>query len=267
MDHKELTDKIIQIVKHTAGFIREEAERFDRQADIGFKGRNDLVTYVDRQSEEELIRGLIGILPEAGVMAEEEHQEFQQDKKLNWIIDPLDGTLNFVHQLPCYCISVGLMEGNTVKAGVVYEINQDECFYAFEGGGAFLNGEKIHVSTTEALKDALFATGFPFTDPEVVRTYTAILNHLLAQSRGVRRIGSAAADLCYTAAGRFDGYYEFNLKPWDVVAGSLIVKEAGGEVIDFKGGNDYIFGGEIIAGNPSISKQFLDFFQITYKNL
>ena len=261
MDYQSLCHKVIEVVKEAGAYIQSESKEFNRNKDVGYKGRNDLVTYVDKASEEKLISSLQALLPESGVMAEEDHQDFQHDKNLNWIIDPLDGTLNFVHQIPCYCVSVALTEGEEVKLGVVYELNQDECFYAYKGGGAYLNDDPIRVSNTTAMEDALFATGFPFMEPEIVKFYTGILNHLLANTRGVRRIGSAAVDLCYTAMGRFDGYYEFNLKAWDVAAGALIVTEAGGDVFDFRGGENYLFDGEIIAGNPAISNAFYQLFK------
>lgn len=243
-------------VRDTAYFIQGERKRFSQQ-DVGYKGWNDLVTYVDQQSEAKLVSALNEILPEAGVLAEEAHTELETDKAYNWIIDPLDGTLNFVHRLPMYAVSVALRRGSTMELGVVYEPNSDECFYAVRGQGAYLNGEPLHISETNEVANALFATGFPTPEHEAIAPYTRILNYLLTQSRGVRRFGSAAMDLCYTAAGRFDAYYEYGLKPWDVAAGALIVQEAGGTVSDFSGGDDYLFGREIVAGNSPIREAFL----------
>jgi myo-inositol-1(or 4)-monophosphatase len=254
---KEQIEAVKTAVKTTALFIQEEAQKFSRQ-DVGYKGWNDLVTYVDQQSETKLVSALNEILPEAGILAEEAHTELETDKAYHWIIDPLDGTLNFVHRLPMYAISVALWEPQEgLTLGVVYEPNLDECFHAIRGQGAFLNDEPINASPTEALENALFATGFPFIDASTVAHYTKVLNHLLTNSQGVRRFGSAAMDLCYTAAGRFDAYYEYGLKPWDVAAGALIVQEAGGRVCDFKGEEDYLFGKEILAGNPALCKTFL----------
>jgi len=261
MDYWHLCKSTIDLVKATGRFIQQESRTFSKEA-VQFKGRNDLVTYVDRKSEQRLMEGLQQLLPEAGFMAEEAHKEFQSDKNLNWIIDPLDGTLNFVHRIPTYSISVALMTGEEVKLGVVYEINRDECFYAYDGSnGAFLNDSPIRVSANNEMENALFATGFPYARPELVAFYTGILTELLTHTRGVRRIGSAAVDLCYTAAGRFDCFYEFNLQAWDVAAGSFILQQAGGSVCDFKGGEHFLFGGEIIGGNPPICQAFYQRFQ------
>ncbi len=251
---------VISAVKNTGKFIQEEAKHFSKQ-DVDYKGWNDLVTYVDQQSEAKLVEALRGILPEAGILAEEAHTELETGKDYQWIIDPLDGTLNFVHRLPMYAISVALMKDRELQLGVVYEPNLDECFHAVKGAGAYLNNEPIKVSPTETLENALFATGFPIIDPTTVAHYTRILNHLLTHSRGVRRFGSAAMDLCYTATGRFDAYYEYGLKPWDVAAGALIMEEAGGQVTDFQGGANYLFGKEIVAGNPELCKTFLSLHQ------
>ncbi len=266
MDYSKICDDTIQLVKAVGKFIKSESQVFTRE-DVKFKGRNDLVTYVDKESERRLIDGLHQILPEAGFMAEEDHQDFEDNKTLNWIIDPLDGTLNFVHQIPVYSISVALMDRDKVRLGVVYELNLEECYHAFDGSDAYLNGNVISVSTNDQFENALFATGFPFTDQETVNFYTDILNHLLANTRGIRRIGSAAVDLCYTAAGRFDCYYEFNLKAWDVAAGAFILQKAGGDVYDFEGGNNYLFDGQILGGNPHISQDLLALFNEKYKNL
>lgn len=248
-------------VKTTAGFIQQEKERFNRQ-DVQYKGWNDLVTYVDQQAETQLVEALSQIAPEAAILAEENHHTVENHQQPTWIIDPLDGTLNFVHSLPMYAISVAFwhpQEG--LQLGVVYEPNLDECFHAIRGAGAFLNDAPIQASTTQAIANALFATGFPTPEYEAIAPYTHILNHLLTHSRGVRRFGSAAMDLCYTAAGRFDAYYEYGLKPWDVAAGALIVSEAGGEVSDFQGGTDYLFGREIVAGNRALREGFLTLHQ------
>lgn len=266
MDYSQICNDTIQLAKLVGDFIKAEGRVFSRD-DVKFKGRNDLVTYVDKESERQLIDGLHKILPEAGFMAEEDHQDFEDSNTLNWIIDPLDGTLNFVHQIPVYSISIALMDKDEVKLGVVYELNLEECYYAYDGGEAYLNETKISVSPNNKFEYALFATGFPFTDQATVDFYTDILNHLLANTRGIRRIGSASVDLCYTAAGRFDCYYEFNLKPWDVAAGSYILQKAGGTVYDFKGGENYLFGGQILGGTPSISQDLLALFQAKYKNL
>lgn len=259
MEYQSLCEETITAVKEAGRFIQGESKKL-QDADVGLKGKNDLVTRVDVAAEQLLVDRLQRILPEAGILAEEEHQVYNKEKTYNWVIDPLDGTLNFVQQIPVYSVSVALLQGEKVKLGVVLELNLDECFYAFEGGGAWLHDKQLGVGQKEDIGNAVFATGFPVDRDERAEFYVDLLKAVLKKTRGIRRIGSAAVDLCYTAAGRFDGYYEFDLKPWDVAAGSLIVREAGGEVSDLSGSYDYIFGGEITAGNKPIINQFLNFY-------
>lgn len=233
----------------------EEAARFEAK-DIELKSYNNFVTYVDKQSEEKLIRGLSSILPGTSFIAEENPS--LKTGSINWVIDPLDGTTNFIHHLPVFCISIALMEKNRVIIGVIYEINQKELFYTWEGAPAFLNGNIIHVSGSSHLIDCLFATGFPYYDFGRLDEYLLFFKYLMQTSRGVRRIGSAAADLAYVACGRFDGFYEYGLSPWDVAAGTLIVQNAGGKICDFHNGDDFIFGKEIVATNENVFTEFLN---------
>lgn len=259
MDYNALCNNTISVIRETGRYVQKQS-RLLKEADIGLKGKNDLVTSVDVGAEQMLVKRLKEVLPEAGFLAEEEHQVLDQDKVYNWVIDPLDGTLNFVQQIPAYSISVALMQGDEVVLGVVLELNLNECFYAFKDGGAWIDGRSISVAAKEGLDQAVFATGFPVDRDERIDFYMDLLKATLKETRGVRRLGSAAVDLCYTAIGRFDGYYEFDLKPWDVAAGALIVQEAGGKVTDLSGGNDYIFGGSIAAGNRKIMDQFINFY-------
>ncbi len=235
------------IVRACGLFIQEESKKFSLK-DVEFKGKADLVSYVDKQAEVRLVEGLSQLLPEAGFITEEGTID-QQKKSLTWIIDPLDGTTNFVHGVPSYAVSVGLMEESEVILGFVYEINRAECFYAWKGGGAYLNGQPITVSKVSKQSEGLYSTGFPTTSFPKIEAYMDILKALLADSHGLRRMGSAASDLAYVACGRLEGFFEYNLKPWDVAGASIIIKEAGGFVSDFKGGDDYLFGREIIAGS------------------
>lgn len=237
----------ISLSKQVAAFIKYEQENF-KASFIEYKGLNDLVSFVDKEAEEKLVQGLSELLPEAGFIAEE-GTTTKKGERYNWIIDPLDGTTNFIHGLPVYAISIALMDADTVVMGVVLEINKDECFYAIKGGKAFCNGQQIKVSDAPALKDSLIATGFPYYNFDKMENYLAILKEYMQRTHGLRRMGSAAVDLVYVACGRFEAFFEYNLKPWDVAAGTLIVQEAGGIVTDFKNGNDYIFGGEILAAN------------------
>jgi myo-inositol-1(or 4)-monophosphatase len=254
MELQKLTDKVIGLSSEVAAFIRTEARKFTIDH-VESKSFNNLVSYVDKTAEQLFVDGLRELLPEAGFIAEEGTGD--RVDGLNWIIDPLDGTTNFIYGIPCYCTSVALVDNNELLLGVILEVTRNECFSAYLGGGAHLNGAKIAVSSRGKLKDTLLATGFPYDDFEREKEYLILLNDLMHGTRGIRRLGSAAADLAYVAAGRFDGFYEYGLNPWDVAAGILIVKEAGGAVTDFKGGNEYLFGEEIVATNSVIHDELM----------
>jgi myo-inositol-1(or 4)-monophosphatase len=257
MDLKKITDQVCDLATETGNFIKNEADRL-KSSDIETKSDNNFVTYVDKESEERIIRRLSEILPGSGFIAEENPS--LKTKELTWIIDPLDGTTNFIHGVPVYCISIGLMDKEELILGVIYEINLKECFYTWKDAPSFLNGDPIHVTDTLKLADTLFATGFPYYDYGRLDPYLNFFKYMMKHSHGIRRLGSAAADLAYVACGRFDGFYEYGLSPWDVAAGALIVKNAGGKVSDFKGGEDYIFGKEIIAANALVFDEFLESF-------
>lgn len=236
-------------------FILAESKNFNSTF-IEKKGHNDLVSYVDRTAEEMIVQIIRNIFPDSGFITEE-NTFSQRNDEYNWIIDPLDGTTNFIHGMPCFCISIGLMKENKIVLGIVYELNFDECFYGWENGGSFLNGKRIRVSSVEKLSDSLLATGFPYSNYERMKPYMEIFDYCMRNTHGLRRLGSAAADLAYVAAGRFEGFYEYGLNSWDVAGGALLVKEAGGVVTDFSGNDNFVFGGEILATNPLIAKEFL----------
>lgn len=246
-DLQKLLHETISICKQVGAFVKHEHAAF-KKSSIEYKGHNDLVSFVDQEAERKLVKGLGKLLPDSGFIAEEGTTN-KKGEVYNWIIDPIDGTTNFIHSLPVFAISVALMKEEELILGVVLEINRDECFYAVKGGKSFCNGIPIHVSDTPALKDALVATGFPYYDYGKMDIYLSILKDFMVNSHGVRRLGSAAVDLVYVACGRFEAFFEYNLKPWDVAAGILIVQEAGGVVTDFKHEDDYLFGGEILAAN------------------
>ena len=250
MNLPELCQQVITIAKEAGDFIRTEARTFDR-GKIEHKGLNDMVSYVDKQAEIKIVAGLKAVFPNSGFITEE-GTTTEEHAVYNWIIDPLDGTTNFIHGLPIFCVSIGLMERGEMVLGVIYEINKDECFYATQGGGAFLNGKPIQVTDVPKLADSLICTGFPYTDFGLMQNYLQLLGAFMNKSHGVRRLGSAAADLAYVAAGRFEGFFEFNLKPWDVAAGVIIVREAGGSVTNFSGAGDPVFGKELLATNGAI---------------
>jgi myo-inositol-1(or 4)-monophosphatase len=247
MNLQQITSQVANLSLQTGEFVRKAALEFNRES-IEYKGLNDMVSYVDKETEVRLVEGLQKILPEAGFIAEEGTGQKNDNQEFVWIIDPVDGTTNYMHGLPVFAISIALMRYNKIISGVVYEINRDECFKAWLGGGAFLNNKAIKVSSAKYLKDSLIATGFPYYDFEKMENYLNILKELMQKSHGLRRLGAASVDLVYTACGRFEGFFEYNLKPWDVAAGTLIVQEAGGKVTDFKGGDDFVFGRELIAG-------------------
>ncbi len=255
MNLRELTENVGAVTREVGAFILAEAKRFTPDK-IEFKGLNDLVSYVDKTAERMLVGQLSTILPAAGFITEEGTTQ-KTGAEYNWIIDPLDGTTNFIHGIPTFAISVALQKGQELVSGVVYEVNRSELFCAWAGGGAFLNNEPIRVTGAQNISSTLLATGFPYYDFARQEQYLQAFSELMRSCHGLRRIGSAAVDLAYVAAGRFDGFFEYNLNAWDVAAGALIVQEAGGKVLDFSGGNQFIAERELIAGSPVIADQLL----------
>ena len=239
------------LVQSVGEFIRHEIGRVSTEQ-VSDKSLNNLVSYVDRTAEQQLVAGLQQLLPHSQVLAEEGTTVAPTDSPYTWVIDPLDGTTNFVHQLPFFSISVALQRNDTLIMGIVYEVVRGELFCAWEGSAAYLNGRAIGVSATADLKDSLLATGFPYYQFAQADQYLALFGELMRQTRGIRRLGSAALDLAYTACGRFDAYFEYNLQPWDVAAGAFIVQQAGGTVTDFAGGNTFANGKSILASNAAL---------------
>ncbi len=257
-----LLERTQEIAKEVGSFIRKERQHFDVNK-VEHKGFNDLVSYVDKEAEKKIVAELSEILPEAGFITEEGTNTTKAER-YNWVIDPLDGTTNFIHGVPFFSVSIALMEYDEVILGVVYEVNRHECFYAMKGGGAFCNDTKIKVSSAPDLSASLIATGFPYYNFELIDKYLAALKSMMQKTHGLRRFGSAATDLCYVAAGRIEGFFEYNLNSYDVAAGALIVQEAGGIVTDFSRGTNYIFGREIIASNGAIQDEFTKELQSTW---
>ena len=258
MGHKDYNNICMQclpIIRKVGEFIKQEDGKVERHQ-IETKSINSLVSYVDKGAEVMLVDALSKILPEAGFITEEETVE-QGGKDIEWIIDPLDGTNNFLHGVPHYAISVGPKVHHELVVGIVLDPIKGELFYASKGNGAFLNDKTIRVSSTPLLKDSLVGTGFPYTIEDVaplIRT----LGHFMRYARGVRRMGAAALDLAYVACGRFDTYYETTLNAWDIAGGAVILTEAGGQLSDFNGGDDYLFGEQLIASNGLIHAEVLD---------
>ncbi len=234
------------------------------------KDRNDFVTEVDRASELAIIETLLAAYPTHAILAEEsgfkpgkgcaDEQSWREAEYL-WIIDPLDGTTNFIHGLPHYCISIALMERGVITQALIFDPNSNELFTASRGRGAFLNDRRIRTSKRFRLEDSLICTGFPFRRLQDQDQYLTLLRPLTEKGAVMRRTGSAALDLAYTAAGRFDAYFDRGLKAWDVAAGSLLITEAGGLVGDFNGNANYLEAGQVLAGNPKMFSALVPLLQ------
>ncbi len=257
MNLEKLTYAVCDVALELGDFLKQEVSKL-KTTDIQTKGLHNFVTYVDQESERRIVEKLTVLLPGSGFIAEE--NPALEPGEFTWVIDPLDGTTNFIHGVPLYCISIGLMHQNETIIGIVYEPNLKECFYTWKSAPAYLNNDIIRVSPTPTVQEALFATGFPYYDYSRLDDYLKIFKYLLQNSHGARRLGSAAADLAYVACGRYDGFYEYGLSPWDVNAGGLLVKNAGGIVTDFRGTENYIFGKQIIATNNSLYAEFFNLF-------
>jgi len=255
-DYKKICTDIEVVVRETAKFILKESEGFDITR-TETKGLHDFVSYVDKGSEKMLVERLSIILPDAGFLAEE-GTSTKKGPKYCWVIDPLDGTTNFVHGIHPFAISVALVENDEAVAGVVYEVGGNESFTAWKNGGAWLNGKQIHVSSACRLSDSLVATGFPYSDFSRLGKYMDCLTQFCKTTHGIRRLGSAAIDLSYVACGRFEAFYEYGLHQWDIAAGILLVREAGGRVSDFKGNEKNLDGDEIVASNSFVFTEFLE---------
>ena len=262
MDLQHICQQVQETAKKAGQFIREERQKITVE-DIELKGKASLVTYVDKNAEQMIVKDLKQILPDAGFVTEEETVQ-DNGAKLKWVIDPLDGTTNFIHGITPHSVSIALIDGEQPLIGVIYEVGLDEMFYAWKDGGAFLNDKSISVSKSNNHSDVLLATGYPYYDFEKLAEYMNVLRFFMIETRGMRRMGSAAIDLAYVACGRFDGFFEHALHAWDVAAGILLVQEAGGKVSDFKGENDFLFGKEIVASN---SNYYPDFFEVINKQL
>lgn len=252
---------IAQRAARKAGnFLRRALDEVDT-LQVQRKGVNDYVTEVDRKSEAILVETLQQTFPNYGFLAEEGHQieGKAEGADWQWVIDPLDGTTNFIHGFPQFCISIGLKHKGRMEHALIYDPVRDEEFTASRGRGASLNGRRIRVAKRVELGDCLISTGFPFRPDQLqyLDNYLAIFRDLTQTAQGIRRPGSAALDLAWLAAGRTDGFFEYGLSEWDVAAGSLLVTEAGGLVSDFVGGNNYLNSGNIVAGNPKVFKALL----------
>ena len=221
------------------------------------KAKNDLVTNVDREAEQTIVRTLLKAYPDHCVIGEEFGIQGKEDSEYQWIIDPLDGTTNYLHGYPQYCVSIALSVRGALTLGVIYDPCRNDLFTACRGSGAFLNDRRIRVGKRTMLADCLVATGHPHVNTEKLDLDMAQLKAMIQRTVGVRREGSAALDLAYVACGRTDGYWEMNLNPWDIAAGALLVQEAGGIVTDLDGNENWLESGDILAANPKIMHQML----------
>lgn len=251
----------ILVVKQAGVFIAQQRGKVAAAA-IEEKSLNSLVSYVDKEAEKILVDGLGRLLPQATFVTEEDTVK-NEESDLQWIIDPLDGTTNFLFQLPIFSVSVALRQAGEIVLGIVYEVNLEECFYAWKGGGAYLNNAPISVSKTKELNKGLVATGFPYYQYEMIQKYFQALEQFMLNSRGIRRLGSAAVDLAYVACGRFDVFFERDLQVWDVAAGIILVKEAGGQLTTFKG-EQVDSGLEVLATNTQLHPAALNIVQSVF---
>jgi myo-inositol-1(or 4)-monophosphatase len=249
-----LVNIAVRAARRAGAIIMRNLGRIDA-ADAGRKGYNDLVSEVDREAEAAIIETIHRAYPTHSILAEESGAHGQADYL--WVIDPLDGTTNFLHGFPVFSVSIAIKYKGRLEHGVVYDPLRQEIFSASQGRGAQLNDRRIRVSRCRALRDALLGTGFPFRDLEHLDTYLAVFRELLTSSAGIRRAGSAALDLAYVACGRLDGFWEFGLKEWDMAAGALLIVEAGGFVSDFEGQDRYLDTGHVVAGVDKVHAAIL----------
>ncbi len=229
------------------------------QKDVETKNKSDFVTWVDKSSEQRIIGIIREHFPGHKIYAEESVRD--KAGGYRWIIDPLDGTTNYIHGVPIFTVSIAVEHNGEIILGVVYDPNRDELFFAEKGGGAFLNDAPIHVSETGDPASALLATGYPFRVKQHIDSYLRSFKKLFLQTSGIRRAGSAAMDLCYVACGRFDGFWELDLKAWDIAAASIIISEAGGRITDFSGGGRVLSTGNTVASNAILHPLILDTVQ------
>ncbi len=262
-DYKNVCLQVCEIVTRTGKFIQAEALSFTPDK-IEVKGLHDLVSYVDKQAEIQLVEALSALLPEAGFITEEKTINKTGDI-YTWVIDPLDGTTNFMHGLPVYSISIALMEYDEIVVGVVIELNRNELFHAWKNGPAMLNDKEISVSKYATLGESLIATGFPYSDFKEIDAYLLLMKQMMIAGQGLRRLGSAAIDLCYVACGRFETYFEFNINSYDVAGGMFIVQQAGGRFTTFEASRpsarDIYASRQILASNGLVHDQMLQILQ------
>ncbi len=242
----------------TAGSIINRAALDIEVLKVGSKGANDFVTEVDQAAERAIIDTLLQAYPDHGILAEESGREHgSPDSEYTWIIDPLDGTTNFIHGFPFYAVSIALAHRGALQQAVVYDPTRNDLFHASKGRGAYLNDRRLRVSKRTRLADSLVGTGFPFRKGDNFKRYVKMFEEVMKSCAAVRRPGAAALDLCYVASGAYDGFFEMGLSPWDAAAGALMITEAGGLVGNFTGESDFLYQREIVAGTPKVYGQLV----------
>jgi myo-inositol-1(or 4)-monophosphatase len=259
---KELKDFAINLAREAGTLL---TGKFNSKHEIHYKGEIDLVTEADKMSEDLIIAAINSSFPDHGILSEESPAQNSQ-AKLRWIIDPLDGTTNYAHGYPVFCVSIALENEGVIVLGVIYDPLRQDMFVAERGKGAYLNGKKLKVSATAKLSRSLLATGFPY-DIRVSKDNN--INHfnlMAVEAQAIRRAGAAALDIAYLAAGRFDGFWELKLMPWDMAAGCLMVKESGGIISNMSGGSWDIYSSNVIASNGLIHEQMISVFKLTELN-
>ena len=257
--YTRIRDVAIRAAESAAELIREAAGSVDA-ALVRDKGTHDLVSEVDEQAEQRIVNCILDAFPDHTILAEESADgplESVAGDEHVWIIDPIDGTTNFLHGVPPYAVSIAFRHQGRLVVGVVYDVPHDELFVAVDGQGATLNGAAVTVRSTPALSESLITTGFPYRAYDHIDLYLGVLKTFMAEARGVRRPGSASVDLAWVACGRFDGFFETGLKPWDVAAGIVLVREAGGRISDYAGDPDPSFTAQIVASNGPIHDDIL----------
>jgi myo-inositol-1(or 4)-monophosphatase len=254
-DYKKFLKTAINVSREAGNLILKNLGKISKTK-IKIKKPSDFVTHIDKKSEELIINTIKKEFPDHHFLAEEIIHD-NETKGYRWIIDPLDGTTNYIHQYPTFSVSIALQEEGKTILGVIYDPVKEELFTAITSCGSYLNKKPINVSKRTNLKESLIITGFPFRKKDIIDDYLKLFKNLFLKVSDIRRDGSAALDLAYVACGRCDGFFELNLSPWDIAAGSILIKEAGGVVTDFNGNNKFLLTGNIIAGNKNIHQKIL----------
>ena len=254
----------VRAARAAGDIIVRNMDRLDRIT-VVTKQNNDFVSNVDHMAEEAIISAIKYAYPDHGILAEESGVQ-GETSEYQWIIDPLDGTTNYLHGFPQFAVSIALKHKGRIEVGVIYDPISQELFTSIRGNGAMLNDKKIRVTSHKGLTNALLGTGFPYYDQSYLDTYLETMKALMQKTAGIRRPGSAALDLAWLAAGRIDGFWEFNLKAWDIAAGALIVREAGGIVSDFENKEGYLTSGDIIAAAPKVFPEMIQIIQSKVKD-